>query len=227
MRVPSRKIREKILTKRAVMALAAATLSFAVAMPINLFGKKSKTAQQEETVDIFELALDENLYTPKLGKAADAIADFQLETARSLKKEKYNVELMRDGEVIVVTIYANQLFNPNDTTLSDVGDIVLRPFVKYLDTPGLYKMILVMHSDNTGSAQYTGQISRSRVDAVYDWFERVTGSRYVVPYALGSVEPLYPNNSVENRRKNRRLEIYLVPGYEMIDRARNGKITLK
>lgn len=190
--------------------------------------KGGASSHQKKEVDIYELSLDDNLYTPELNKEkeAAAIADFQMSIARSLKKDKYNVELMREGEVIVITIVAGQLFNPNDTVLTDLGKLVLKPFLKYLKTPDLYKMILVMHSDNTGSNTYTLNLSKSRVDAVFDWIGSVASADNVVPYALGSVEPLFPNNSIENRRKNRRLEIYLVPGNGMIKQARNGKINL-
>ncbi len=36
--------------------------------------------------------------------------------------------------------------------------------------------------------------------------------------------PLKPNNSVENRADNRRLEIYLVPGKKMLEQAKKGRI---
>ena len=187
-----------------------------------------KGSQHQKEVDIYELSLDDNLYSPELNKEKEAalIANFQMDIARSLKKDKYNVELMREGEVVVVTISAGQLFNPNDTVLTDLGKIVLKPFLKYLKTPDLYKMIIVMHSDNTGSDAYTLNLSESRVDAVFDWIGGVASADFVVPYALGSVEPLYPNNSIENRKKNRRLEIYLVPSNEMIKQASSGKINL-
>lgn len=189
---------------------------------------KGGSASHQKEVDIYELSLDDNLYTPELNKEkeAAAITDFQMSIARSLKKDKYNVELMREGEVIVVTIAAGQLFSPNDTVLTDLGKLVLKPFIKYLKTPDLYKMILVMHSDNTGSNAYTLNLSKSRVDAVSDWIGSVASTDNVVPYALGSVEPLLPNNSIENRKKNRRLEIYLVPSNVMIKQARGGKINL-
>lgn len=182
--------------------------------------------EAQEVENIYDLALDENLYQPQLGKTSNEIAEFQLSTARELKRDGNMVELMRSGEVIVVTIGASQLFDACSTELSELGAIVLKPFTKYLKTPGLYKMILVMHSDNTGSAEYTLELTQARVDAVYDWFDANSVADYVVPYALGSIEPLYPNNSVENRKANRRLEIYLVPGYTMIKQAQSGKISL-
>jgi outer membrane protein OmpA-like peptidoglycan-associated protein len=134
---------------------------------------------------------------------------------------------MRDNEVIVVTIPAGQLFGPNDTILSNLGKTSLKPMLQYLQNPGFYKMLLVMHSDNTGSDAYTLELTRSRVNAVFDWFEDNGTVEFVVPYALGDTDPLVDNNSMVNRKRNRRLEIYLVPDNVMINQAKKGKINIK
>ena len=194
-------------------------LALAVVMPEPAHAKKKK-------VDIYELSLDENLEYPEItnDKQSDRIQDYQYSVAVALKKSNYDVELMRDDEVIVVTLPASQLFNANDTVLTSLGKTLLKPFTKYLKTPGFYKMLLVMHSDNTGSESYTMKMSCGRVNAVYDWFDVNGDVAYVVPYALGSTEPYVKNDSMENRRKNRRLEIYLVPNTVMIEQAKRGKI---
>ena len=45
--------------------------------------------------------------------------------------------------------------------------------------------------------------------------------------AQGSKNPLYSNTSEVNRDRNRRLEIYLVPGEELIWDAEKNKINFK
>ena len=104
--------------------------------------------------DIYDMSLDENLVTPEIknDKQADKIQDFQYDMAVAFKKSNYQVQVMRDGEVIVVTIPASQLFDPNDTLLNKLGEAQLKPFLSMLTNPGFYKMLLVMHSDNTGSS---------------------------------------------------------------------------
>lgn len=181
---------------------------------------------RKKKVDIYELSLDDNLELPEIDneKQSDRVQDYQYNVAVSLKKSNYDVELMRDDEVIVVTIPASQLFNANDTILTSLGETLLKPFVKYLKTPGFYKMLLVMHSDNTGSDKYTLKLTRDRVNAVFDWFDMNTSVDFVVPYALGSTDPLVDNNSMTNRKRNRRLEIYLIPEEVMIQQAKKGKI---
>lgn len=179
-------------------------------------------------VEIYDLSLDENLELPEIrnDKQAQKIQDYQYDVAVQLKKNNYDVELMRDNEVIIVTIPAGQLFEPNDTCVTSLGKISLKPLLRYLKNPGFYKMLLVMHSDNTGSDRYTLELTRSRVNAVFDWFDENGSVDFVVPYALGATDPINGNDSMDNRKNNRRLEIYLVPNSVMINQAKKGRIDI-
>ena len=178
-------------------------------------------------IDIYELSLDQNLATPEIkNKLKDAVQDFQYKHAVELIKENYEVELTRDNEVIIVTIPAERLFASNDTVLAATGPAALKPMLRYLKNPGFYKLLLVMHSDDTGSKAYTVRLTRSRVNAVYDWFDANGDVDYIVPYALGSNDPLNANDSMEKRRKNRRLEIYIVPNDVMLEQAKRGAINI-
>ena len=183
---------------------------------------------QAKVVDIYDLSLDENLETPEIknDKHAMRICDFQHKLALSLIESNYDVESMRDGEILVITITADQLFEPNDSVLTSHGKELLKPMLKFLKNPGFYKMLLVMHSDNTGSEVYTMRMSYNRVNAVFDWFDRNGDVDYVVPYALGGSDPYVKNDSMDNRRKNRRLEIYLVPNTVMLEQAKKGRINI-
>ena len=178
-------------------------------------------------IDIYELSLDQNLATPEIKKKLkDAVQDFQYKQAVELIKQNYEVELTRDNEVIIVTIPAERLFASNDTVLAATGPAALKPMLRYLKNPGFYKLLLVMHSDDTGSKAYTVRLTRSRVNAVYDWFDANGDVDYIVPYALGSNDPLNANDSMEKRRKNRRLEIYIVPNDVMLEQAKRGAINI-
>lgn len=208
------------MMRRVTYIILAITALLIVLSPQSLFARDDE--------DIYELTLDDNLMTPEIknDKQADKIQEFQYDMAVAFKRTNYEVEIMRDDEVIVVTIPASQLFNANDTVLNSVGQTLLKPFLRMLKNPGFYKMLLVMHSDNTGSSQYTLNLTRQRVNAIFDWFEENGSVDYVVPYALGDTDPIADNNSVENRKTNRRLEIYLVPEKTMIQQAKKGAISI-
>ena len=57
---------------------------------------------------------------------------------------------------------------------------------------------------------------------VYDWFAENANVKDLYKFSFGNSNALLPNNSMQNRRLNRRLEIYLVPGQLMIDQAKKN-----
>lgn len=186
--------------------------------------------------ELDEMTKEELLFSLALGKQAPLIKKFQEKEATRLlnnnynpKKNGCNIETMRSGEVIIITIPTDLLFLPNERTLIDDCDNFLSPIQRYLKTPDFYRVLLVMHTDDTGSETYTDELSLDRVDAVFDWFEtHSTNTTYLFPTASGASEPLFgtKNNTVKNRAKNRRLEIYLIPGEEMLRQAKLGRIAL-
>ena len=89
----------------------------------------------------------------------------------------------------------------------------------------MFRVMLVMHTDNTGSEEYREQITIDRVESLFEWFEEAgCDTKYLFSYALADEMPLKPNDSMENRRANRRLEVYLVPGKKMVEEALKGRI---
>ena len=180
----------------------------------------------EKKVDIFDLTFEENFVTPEIKKDLESkkIQEYQNNQAIDLIQHGYEVELTRNKEVVIINIPADKLFESNDTTLLNGGKSYLKPLLKYTTDPGFYKILLVMHSDNTGSKDYCTAFTTARVCSVLDWMETCASTNYVVAYAKGLKDPLYSNDSMQNRQHNRRLEIYLVPGDVMIEQAKKGSI---
>lgn len=165
-------------------------------------------------------------------KSAVLIRKFQEKEGRNrLFGRDYNsksgctVETYRNKEVLLVTIPASLLFSPNDTALRPGAESLLAPLRRYLKDPDMYRVLLVMHTDNTGSEQYRDNITDERVQAVGDWFdEQGVDTTYLFTYPYGDDMPLVENNSMSNRARNRRLEVYLVPGKKMLEQAKKGRI---
>ena len=200
-------------------------------------GKASLTATAETSSDQRIEALDdldfiEMLNSVDVGKASELIQKFQTKEGKSrLLNGKYNpkgectVEAYRNKEVLLITIPAHLLFGPNMTELKQSASEYLTPIRRYLKEPDMYRVMLVMHTDNTGSEAYRDKLTVERAEAVFNWFDdRGDDTRYLFDYAMSDDMPLKPNNSVENRADNRRLEIYLVPGKKMLEQAKRGRI---
>lgn len=195
----------------------------------------SKTEDKEENARIE--ALDdmdfiEMLNSVETGSGSSLIQKFQAKEGKNrLLNGKYNpsgeckVEAFRNKEVLLITIPAHLLFDPNATELKSGAQEYLAPIKRYLKDPDMFRVMLVMHTDNTGSDEYRDRLTLERVNSVFDWFEDSgANTKYLFSYALGDEMPLKPNDSMENRRQNRRLEIYLVPGTKMVQQAQKGRI---
>ena len=191
------------------------------------------SAQDKSLEDLTFAQMLKSVDLSKEQKAADLIKKFQdLEARQKLmngplspKKGPCNIEAFRKKEVILITIPASELFAPNSSDLSASAAKYLDPIKRYMKDPDMFRVLLVMHTDNTGSSKYRDNITADRVDAVTAWFEdQGADTSYTFSYAFGDESPLVPNTSYENRDKNRRLEVYLMPGAKMLEEAKKGKI---
>ena len=207
-----------------------------LSLPCPSDAKKEQKTQEvnlnERISQLDEMDFIQLLSSVDVSEYSDLIQKFQTKEGKTrLLNGKYNpdgecsVEAYRNKEVLLVTIPAHLLFGPNKTELRGSAETYLQPLKRYLKDPDMYRVILVMHTDNTGSPQYREDITVERVNSVFDWFsENCPDTRYLFSYALADDMPLIPNNSMENRDKNRRLEVYLVPGEKMLEQAKTGRI---
>lgn len=180
-----------------------------------------------------EMSFAEIINSVDLGKQVDMVRTFQEREAsnvllrnRTLSESNgCTVDAIRSREVLVVSIPANKLFDPNSTQLKEQADKFLEPFKRYLKSPDMYRVLIVMHTDNTGSEAYREKLTIDRAESVADWFdENGSDTTFLFPFAMSDDIPLVPNDSFENRDRNRRLEIYLVPGEKMVEEAKKGRI---
>lgn len=183
--------------------------------------KKNKNDEATIT-DIHSMTKAENIATPAVPeKLHKPIADYMLREAQNILKQGYKVETERHGEVVVVTIPASDLFVPNSTELEVSGQKLIEPFSAYLKTPNRFKVILVMHSDDTGSRSYLEQLTTARMQAVKTFLEKRSANLgQIVGYAVADDEPVCANSNIANRARNRRLEIYIIPDEELINQVK-------
>lgn len=200
--------------------------------PLLSMAKDNDDERHERIEELDDMDFIEMLNSVDTGTTSSLIQKFQAKEGKNrLLNGKYNpsgeckVEAFRNKEVLLITIPAHLLFDPNDTELKSGADEYLAPIKRYLKEPDMFRVMLVMHTDNTGSEEYRDRITFERVNSVFDWFEDSgVNTQYLFSYALGDEMPLKPNDSMENRRQNRRLEIYLVPGKKMVQQAQKGRI---
>lgn len=188
----------------------------------------------EQPIDIQTLTVDENINIPIVESplAHRKIREYMAEKVKSLQKLKQygvsDVELLRDDEVIKVSIPMDKLFYPNDTTFLSKADLLMRPIARYGEEEGMYHILIVTHSDNTGSIDYSLNLTSNRAERIRTKLKQLGAKiNEIVVYGMGSEEPVANNFTMESRRKNRRTEIYLIPGEEMIKLSLRGRLEIK
>ncbi len=213
------------MTMRHVLATVMLSLSLASFHSAAVEQSKSgKNAQQTKSPS--EMTLEENLLTPTVpDKQHNSIAGSMRREAESLHRQGYHVETMRKGEIVIVSIPTDNLFSPNDTALIHASaDKLLKPFTVYLDQPGKYKVLMAVHTDDTGSARYTFDLSENRILSLYDWFDtHVANDDSLLGFPMGDTAPAVDNDTRVNRAKNRRLEIYIVPDEGLINASKRKR----
>lgn len=184
----------------------------------------SSTAQS--VFDPMEASIEENLSIPAVStKAHPAVVSAMVKLKSALKRADYCVETMRNDEVVMITIPADKLFSPNKTELTPKGETILKNLVPHVLQREDYKVILAVHSDNSGDELFRNNLTADRANAIDDFFYRSNGNTEtgIIPYGIGDDEPLVSNISIANRAKNRRVEIYFVPTEAFIIKARKQK----
>lgn len=198
------------------------------------------TAQTNEEVDspypdyqedvFMDMEFNDNLLTPEVPQDAQKAVTAYIKKVAKKLKDHYTVDLNRNEDVFILVIPTDDLFLPNDTLFSSDATRVLTPVLDLMKDPYMYKVVLALHTDDTGSEGYRMSLSTARINSVYEWLmdavDRGTLSEdvIIIPYAMGSNEPLKPNDTRKNRKENRRLEFYFIPGPKMIEMAQEKKL---
>ena len=207
----------------------------AAAVAVGLATVVPSVAADKNAVPLEEMNFAELVNSVDPGKQVDLVRQFQEREAsnvllknRAISDNKnITIDAIRNREVLVVTIPAHDLFGPNSTELVHGANKYLDPFKRYLKEPDMFRVLIVMHTDNTGSEAYREDITMKRAEAVFEWFENAgCNTDFLFPFAMSDDIPLVPNDSFNNRDRNRRLEIFLIPGEQMVEMAKKGRIAL-
>lgn len=177
-----------------------------------------------------DMDFEPNLLTPEIpDDLKGAISDFMVKKAESLKKLG-TIDIMRDADIFVINIPSDDLFLPNDTLLSPYASARLTPIIKLMNDPYMYKVLVAVHCDDTGSESYREQLTSERLNSIYDWLmdaiDRglISEDQVIIPFSMGSSDPIMQNDTRKHRYENRRVEFYFIPGPRLIEKARNKKL---
>jgi outer membrane protein OmpA-like peptidoglycan-associated protein/Tol biopolymer transport system component len=100
------------------------------------------------------------------------------------------------------------LFESNSFQLSEISYIELERVIKLMKENPDLRVEISAHTDDVGSDQYNLSLSDKRAQSVVDYLidNQVSPERFTAK-GYGESQPLVPNDSEENKAKNRRVEL--------------------
>ena len=157
-----------------------------------------------------------------VGGAAGAIIGHQMDQkAKEIQQTVPGATVTRVGEGLVVTFDSGLLFDFDSDQLRDASRQNLDNLAKSLASFGDSKLLLVGHTDNTGTDSYNLDLSRRRAAAVASYLigHGVPSAR-ISASGRGETEPIAPNDTDADRQKNRRVEVAITAGDQMKAQAK-------
>ncbi|MEG1616333.1 MAG: OmpA family protein [Bacteroidales bacterium] len=142
------------------------------------------------------------------------------------QQQEIKVEEVKDSnnlKAIKVVLGDAILFNTGSSTLSPAADAALSKIAYNMkQNPGSV-MTIVGFTDNTGTYEQNMQLSLKRAQAVMNYLtsQGVAASR-LKAMGEGWNNPVTSNSTAAGRAQNRRVELYITAGEQMIKEAQSG-----
>ena len=159
------------------------------------------------------------------GAAGNLIGKKMDEQAKELTQAVPTAQVARVGEGINMTFESGLMFKINSSEISETYkkdlDGAAGVFVKYPET----NITIEGHTDDSGADELNMSLSEKRAKAVAAYLiSKGVAERRLTTKWYGEAQPKYPNDTEENRQKNRRVELGIVADSEMQQKAKDGKL---
>ena len=139
------------------------------------------------------------------------------------------IEGAPSGLIGAVAIPDAALFAFDSAELSDGGKQTIEDTRKELrpELSEAYAGIIIGHTDSTGNPDYNMQLSKRRAQAVADYvISTGVDPRKLRVLGRGANDPIAPNDTPENRAKNRRVDIVVIAEPRALDTVRFPSVAL-
>lgn len=107
----------------------------------------------------------------------------------------------------IITFPSDILFAKNEYTLTNMAKEELNNFVIELNNKTVRKLIVKGFTDDDGSEKYNQQLSERRANEVAKFLKSMLENTEIIAQGFGEKNPVFKNNTEENKSKNRRVEI--------------------
>jgi len=158
------------------------------------------------------------------GTAGGLIGHKMDKQAAEIKQTVPGADVVREGEGILVKFDAGILFDVDKTNLKPAAQNSLKHLAVSLQNNPQTNILVVGHTDSTGTAAHNMDLSIRRSGAVKSYLEQqgVDGTR-LTTQGKGETEPIAPNSTPAGRTQNRRVEIVIIANDQMKQQAAQGQ----
>ncbi|MEO8887327.1 MAG: OmpA family protein [Mucilaginibacter sp.] len=143
--------------------------------------------------------------------------------AAEIKQTVPGATVVRQGEGILVKFDSGILFDTDRSDLKAAARTNLEGLATSLQNNPQTNILIVGHTDNTGTASHNMDLSVRRAEAVKSFIV----SNNVAPSRLstegkGETEPIADNTTADGRSQNRRVEIAIVANDQLKNQAKQS-----
>jgi outer membrane protein OmpA-like peptidoglycan-associated protein len=158
------------------------------------------------------------------GTAGGLIGHKMDKQAAEIKQTVPGATVTREGEGILVKFDSGILFDIDKTNLKLDAQNSLKKLAVSLQNNPQTNILVIGHTDSTGTVAHNQKLSIRRADAVKLFIDQqgISGQRLKTE-GKGETEPIAANSTTEGRAQNRRVEIVIVANDQMKQQAAQGQ----
>ncbi|NIP44588.1 MAG: OmpA family protein [candidate division Zixibacteria bacterium] len=142
------------------------------------------------------------------GAAGAIIGNYMDKQAAEMERDLEGAKIERVGEGIKITFDSGILFEVNKSDLQFEAQQNLTKLAEILNKYEDTEILIEGHTDSTGPEEYNMDLSIRRANSVGNYLavQEVSPARFTM-MGYGEKQPIAPNETVEGRKQNRRVEI--------------------
>jgi outer membrane protein OmpA-like peptidoglycan-associated protein len=156
------------------------------------------------------------------GIAGAIIGSYMDQHARKLKQDLgKSADVERVGESILVTFDSGIMFDVDSYALKASTRANLDKMAETMKQYDKTEIIVMGHTDATGSDDYNQKLSENRASSVSRFLQQngITAKRLTTK-GFGEQKPVASNNSASGREQNRRVEIAIIANKTLVEEAK-------